>query len=250
MSPSSSNAKRRTQPYRTLSAARNLKSRRQRTAEDWFARGNVAAGDDGRCNAIAITPILRLSVTIRTNTMRRTTRSRSARPDARTLLVAGSTSRSEATNILVAARFAIYGNKESSIATKSTRGSARSGVQIQELTRLISGSTGKLIQRNLSATRRTGRPRKSRKQRPEIFQPIFLPTRRHAMPSDNLRITKMRKRRSWRVTPDAATEHAVEDLARRDSRPVANMCLALIKAGLEQRRAQQRAVSERTEPQS
>jgi hypothetical protein len=59
----------------------------------------------------------------------------------------------------------------------------------------------------------------------------------------------MRKRRSWRITPDEATAHAVEDLARRESRPVANAALVLIKAGLEQRRAQQRAEC-RTEPQS
>jgi hypothetical protein len=52
------------------------------------------------------------------------------------------------------------------------------------------------------------------------------------------------RKRSWRVTPDLATEHAVEDMARRESRPVANMCLALIKAGLDQRRAHQRPVTD------
>jgi hypothetical protein len=52
----------------------------------------------------------------------------------------------------------------------------------------------------------------------------------------------MRKRHSWRIVADDATAQAVEDLARRESRPAANMCLALIKAGLEQRRAQQRLI--------
>jgi hypothetical protein len=46
----------------------------------------------------------------------------------------------------------------------------------------------------------------------------------------------MRKRHSWRIVPDDATHNTVEDLARRESRPVANMALYLIKLGLEQRR--------------
>jgi hypothetical protein len=53
------------------------------------------------------------------------------------------------------------------------------------------------------------------------------------------------RKHSLRVTLDPATEHAIETLARLESRPASNMALALIKAGLEQRRAQQRAVSER-----
>jgi hypothetical protein len=53
------------------------------------------------------------------------------------------------------------------------------------------------------------------------------------------------RKHSIRITCDPATHHAVEDLARRESRPVANAALALIKAGLEQRRVQQRAGSER-----
>ena len=116
----------------------------------------VAAGDDGHCNVTAITPILRLSETIRTHTIQPTMRSRLAPHDAQTRPVAGSISSGGATNILVVVRFAIYGNKESSIATKSTRGNARSDVQTQELTRPISGSTGKPIQQNLRATMRSG----------------------------------------------------------------------------------------------
>jgi hypothetical protein len=54
----------------------------------------------------------------------------------------------------------------------------------------------------------------------------------------------MRKTRSWRVCADDATYQNVEDLARRQSRPAANMCLYLIKLGIEQIRAQQRPVSE------
>jgi len=43
-----------------------------------------------------------------------------------------------------------------------------------------------------------------------------------------------------RITLDAATQHAVEDLARRQSRPVANAALFLIKLGLSAIRAEQR----------
>jgi hypothetical protein len=53
-------------------------------------------------------------------------------------------------------------------------------------------------------------------------------------------------RKGIRITPDDALTHTIEDLARRDSRSVANMCIALIKAGLEQRRAQQRPIVERS----
>jgi hypothetical protein len=54
-------------------------------------------------------------------------------------------------------------------------------------------------------------------------------------------------RKGLRVTLDPATEHAVADLARRESRPLANMALALIKAGIEQRRAQQRPIERSAE---
>jgi hypothetical protein len=50
----------------------------------------------------------------------------------------------------------------------------------------------------------------------------------------------MRNKHSVRVTLDPATDHALQDLARRQARPVANMAFALIKAGLESHRAQQR----------
>jgi hypothetical protein len=97
------------------------------------------------------------SGTTRTHTMQPTMRSRLALRDARTRPAAESTSSGGATKILVAGRSATCGNTESPIAKKSTRGSARSGVQIQELTRLISGSTGKPIQKNLRATVRRRR---------------------------------------------------------------------------------------------
>jgi hypothetical protein len=51
-------------------------------------------------------------------------------------------------------------------------------------------------------------------------------------------------RKGLRVTLDLATQHAVEQLARAESRPVSNMCLALIKSGLAAKRAEQRPISE------
>jgi hypothetical protein len=47
-------------------------------------------------------------------------------------------------------------------------------------------------------------------------------------------------RKGIRITLDPAAEHAIEDLARRQSRPVANAALYLIKLGLEKHRAEQR----------
>jgi hypothetical protein len=49
-------------------------------------------------------------------------------------------------------------------------------------------------------------------------------------------------RKGLRVTLDPATEHAIQDLARRQSRPASNAALYLIKLGLEQVRAQQRPI--------
>jgi hypothetical protein len=55
------------------------------------------------------------------------------------------------------------------------------------------------------------------------------------------------RKHSIRVTLDPATDIALHDLARRESRAIANAALAMIKAGLEsRRRAEQRAVSERS----
>jgi hypothetical protein len=47
-------------------------------------------------------------------------------------------------------------------------------------------------------------------------------------------------RKGIRITPDEALTHTIVDLARRESRPIANMCIALIKSAIEQRRAQQK----------
>jgi hypothetical protein len=47
-------------------------------------------------------------------------------------------------------------------------------------------------------------------------------------------------RKGIRITPDEALTHTIVDLARRESRPIANMCVALIKSAIEQRRAQQK----------
>jgi hypothetical protein len=55
-------------------------------------------------------------------------------------------------------------------------------------------------------------------------------------------------RKGIRITPDAALTHTIEDLARRESRPVANMCIALIKSAIEQRRAQQRPAERNEQP--
>lgn len=49
----------------------------------------------------------------------------------------------------------------------------------------------------------------------------------------------MRKTKSWRVVCDDATYETVESLARKQSRPSANMALFLIKLGLEYWRAQE-----------
>lgn len=54
----------------------------------------------------------------------------------------------------------------------------------------------------------------------------------------------MRNKHSVRILLDPALDHAVTDLARRESRPVANLCLFLIKEALAARRAEQRTVSE------
>jgi hypothetical protein len=57
------------------------------------------------------------------------------------------------------------------------------------------------------------------------------------------------RKHTVRVVLDPATDHALIDAARRQSRPVANMAFALIKSGLENlRRAEQRPAAERTEP--
>lgn len=53
------------------------------------------------------------------------------------------------------------------------------------------------------------------------------------------------RKHSIRITIDPATEHAIETLARQESRATANMALALIKCGLEVKRAQQRIEADR-----
>jgi hypothetical protein len=50
----------------------------------------------------------------------------------------------------------------------------------------------------------------------------------------------MRNKHSVRILLDPALDHAVTDLARRDGRPVANLCVFLIKEALAARRAEQR----------
>jgi hypothetical protein len=47
-------------------------------------------------------------------------------------------------------------------------------------------------------------------------------------------------RKGIRITLDDATEHALHDMARRESRPVANAAAYLIKLGLAAKRAEQR----------
>jgi hypothetical protein len=56
-------------------------------------------------------------------------------------------------------------------------------------------------------------------------------------------------RKGVRITLEPALEHAVISLARIESRSLANCCVALIKAGLEQRRAQQRERNAEQSPQ-
>jgi hypothetical protein len=48
----------------------------------------------------------------------------------------------------------------------------------------------------------------------------------------------MRNKHSVRILLDPALDHAVTDMARRESRPVANLCLFLIKEALAARRTQ------------
>ena len=81
-----------------------------------------------------------------------------------------------------------------------------------------------------------------------LSAPIFLRPLRHAMTFYHSKDFQMRKRHSWRIVPDDATHNTVEDLARRQSRPVANMALYLIELELEQVRASQRP-ADRSEPQ-
>jgi hypothetical protein len=50
----------------------------------------------------------------------------------------------------------------------------------------------------------------------------------------------MKNKHSVRILLDPALDHAVTDLARRDGRPVANLCLKLIKEALAARREPQR----------
>jgi hypothetical protein len=78
--------------------------------------------------------------------------------------------------------------------------------------------------------------------------PYFLPVHSRALTFHNLGYLNTRKH-SIRVTLDAATDIALHDYARRESRAVANAAFALIKAGLEAKRQQQRPEPERNEPQ-
>ena len=54
-------------------------------------------------------------------------------------------------------------------------------------------------------------------------------------------------RKGIRIVLDDATQYAVTDLARRESRPLANAVAYLVKLGLAAKRAEQRP-AERTEP--
>jgi hypothetical protein len=60
----------------------------------------------------------------------------------------------------------------------------------------------------------------------------------------------MRNKHSVRILLDPALDHAVTDLARRESRPVANLCLFLIKEALAARRQRPAERVERTDDRS